>query len=70
MAVGTGIESIRRRQERERMNNAGRPKANPNQRSATTQTESLNIEVSGVVYDVFVPGLHSPDDTSRVRYIP
>lgn len=31
---------------------------------------ALTVEVSGDTYPVFVPGVHMPDDTDTVRYVP
>lgn len=62
--VGTGIESIRRRQEREQQQNAGRPKNAKDIQKGNIIYEPLNTTVSSVNYDVFILGVHNPDTMS------
>lgn len=70
MSVGTGIESIRRRQEREQAHNAGRPRNAKRILKSSSIFVPLNTTVGGTPYQTFIPSVHNPDDTTTIRYVP
>lgn len=71
MNVGVSLKSLRLQQEMRILANQGKMKLPAEWGDVKRfNEESLNINVSGTDYPVFVLGVNDPDDATAVRYIP
>jgi hypothetical protein len=70
MKIGTSLQSLRRaRAARQLQGGTVRPGAEKVRGAASTTVAAMMIQIAGIWYPIFQPGLHSPDDTSVTRYV-